>query len=107
MNTGEYFSRSKALKARNWPLTSMCAEVKNEWSYAYRGPYTLMACTDTTLRWHKQKHGKVETRVEIKEKVRQEKKRKKCLNRRKEKQDKRNNENWILNGKEETTRRKN
>jgi hypothetical protein len=37
------------------------------------------------------KYGKVETRVEITEKVRQEKKRKKYLNRRKEKQNKGNN----------------
>jgi hypothetical protein len=74
----------------------MCAELKNEWSYTYRAPCTLMACTDTTLSLHKQKHGKVETRVEIKEKVRQEKKRKKCLNRRKEKQNKINNEKWII-----------
>jgi len=52
------------------------------WSYTYRAPCTFIACTDTTLSFHKQKHGKVETRVEIKEKVRQEKKRKKCSNRR-------------------------
>jgi len=70
MNTREYFSSSKAFKARNWPLSSMCAEFKNEWSYTYRGTYTLMACTVTTLSLHKQKHGKVETRAEINEKVR-------------------------------------
>jgi hypothetical protein len=58
-----------------------CAEVKNERSYTYRAPYTFMACRDTTLSLHKQKHGKVETRVEIKEKVRQGRKRRKYLNR--------------------------
>jgi len=73
-----------------------CAEVKNEWSYTYRAPYTFMECTDTTLSLHKQKHGKVETRVEIKEKVRQERKRKKYLNRRKEKPNKGNNEKWTI-----------
>jgi hypothetical protein len=84
-----------------------CAEVKNDCSYTYRAPYNFMACTDTTFSLHKQKHGKVETRVELKEKVRQEKKRKKCLNRGKEKQNKRNNEKWITKcNKNETTRRK-
>ena len=40
------FLQKKALKARNWPLTSMSAEVKNEWSYTYRAPYTFIKCTD-------------------------------------------------------------
>jgi hypothetical protein len=30
------------------------------------GPYTFMACTDTTLTLHKQKHRKVEKKEEIK-----------------------------------------
>jgi hypothetical protein len=57
-----------------------CAKVKNERSYTYRAPYTFMACRDTALSLHRQKLGQVETRVEIKEKVRQGRKRKKYLN---------------------------
>ena len=57
-----------------------------------------MARTDTTLTLHKQKkNGKVETRVEIKQKVRQERKRKKYLNRRKENQKKETMKNGQLN----------
>jgi hypothetical protein len=38
--------------ARRWsrPLTSMCAEVKNEWSYISIYPYAFMACTELWIK---------------------------------------------------------
>jgi hypothetical protein len=86
----------------------MSAEVKNEWNYTYRAPYTFITCRDKLQLYINKKYGKVKTRVEITEKVRPEKKRKKYLNRRKEKQNRENNKKWTIKLHEkETARRKN